>query len=254
MCLSVAPASFSETIQYVGRKNHPWLGRIEVLGYQNRAQNLHAGPNAMVLHIPARLTEANFIDVSDYAVLQRMVSTIWQPGPGGAGYGSYGGFGGSSPVQVFDHGTYTILVAENPTKIPAALKQVPRNRRPQLRRELFRFYARNFPNHSLVLCCFDGTLQADPLLMWYPPADERVYVLPSLDGHTGRAPDLEQYVSVDHWLVFGGDDFPEHWGRSIEYPGVSDHVRSFLPDRITGTYRGGGVPNGDFAISRANLA
>jgi hypothetical protein len=255
MCLSVAPASFSGTVLYAGRKNHPRLGRIEVLGYQNRAQNLHAGPNAMVLHVPARLTEANFVDVGQHDVLETMVATVRRPGePGGPAYGSYGGYGGGAAVQVFDHGMYTILIAENPTRIPAALKRVPRNRRPQLKRELFRFYAKNFPHHSLVLCCFDSAFQADPLLMWYPPADERVYALPALDGHTGRAPDLREYVSVDHWLMFGGDDFGGYWGQPVDYPGVPDDVRQFLPDRVTGTYRGGHAPNGDFAISQANLA
>ncbi|MDT4993472.1 MAG: hypothetical protein QOH97_3364 [Actinoplanes sp.] len=50
MCVSAAPASFSETILYAGRLNHPGHGPIEVLGYQNTAMNQTRGANAMLLH------------------------------------------------------------------------------------------------------------------------------------------------------------------------------------------------------------
>ena len=52
MCVSAASASLSNTIVYCGlaEKN----GRVvHVMGYQNRAENLAAGPNCMILHLPA---------------------------------------------------------------------------------------------------------------------------------------------------------------------------------------------------------
>lgn len=62
MCVSMDQAAFSGTTLYAGRRHHPEHGLIEVLGYQNTAVNLAGGPNAMLLHVPARaLTPENFL-------------------------------------------------------------------------------------------------------------------------------------------------------------------------------------------------
>src|SRR5688500_18360966 len=65
MCVSAAPAHFSDTVLYVGRVDHPVFGHIEVVGYQNTAVNLSRGPNAMLLHLPAvTMSPANFLDTT----------------------------------------------------------------------------------------------------------------------------------------------------------------------------------------------
>src|SRR5439155_17166901 len=91
MCVSAAPAEFSGTILYVGRHQHPEHGPVEVLGYQNTAVNLAAGPNAMLLHLPASdLTRANFLDTSEHPeVLRDMVAAL-QPAVGAAPAGGVG--------------------------------------------------------------------------------------------------------------------------------------------------------------------
>lgn len=91
MCVAAAPARFTGTILYHGLRNHAEHGRVHVLGYQNTAQNLAPGPNAMLLHLPAAgMTRANFIDTSRCPrVLRDMVDTL-RPvsrGPAGA-YGA----------------------------------------------------------------------------------------------------------------------------------------------------------------------
>jgi hypothetical protein len=257
VCMAMAPATFSGTTLYLGRKQHPTLGRIEVLGYQNEAQNLAPSPNAMVLHIPARLTQDNFIPVGkDSNILATMVEAV-RPRPD-MGYGAAPGSAaayGAAPVQVFDHDIYTILVAEDPTQIPAALHRVPEHKRPPLDPGLFQFYATAFPHHSLVLCCFDNTdaRQAKPLMMWYPPAFEDWYVLPALDGHTGRAPDLNEQVGTDHWVIFGSDDAPYGWGTPVTFPWVDPWLGTFLPGRVAGQQFQGWARNGDFAITHNDL-
>ncbi|MGY0232300.1 hypothetical protein [Longispora urticae] len=63
MCVSAGPAEFTGTILYAGRRHHPEHGPIEVLGYQNTAVNLAGGPNAMLPHVPGRVTREQFLHV-----------------------------------------------------------------------------------------------------------------------------------------------------------------------------------------------
>lgn len=251
----MAPASFSGTILYAGRKNHPVHGTIEVLGYQNKAANLARTPNAMVLHIPARLTQDNFVDVgmgSD--ILTCMVEAINPPGYG-ISYGSADYAGAPPAVQVFEHDIYTIVLASDPTQIPQALNRVPRNKRPTLDPALFDFYAQMYPHHSIVLCCFDNSEAqlAKPLLLWYPPPYADWIVTPALDCHTGGVPDLNAVVATDHWLVYGVDDAPLDIGERVVYPSAGRALRDFLPDRVVGMKHAWPAPNGDFALSIQDL-
>jgi hypothetical protein len=66
MCVSMDVAEFSGTTVYAGRQHHPAHGLIHVLGYQNTHLNLAAGPNAMLLHLPAlSMRPDNFVSVGD---------------------------------------------------------------------------------------------------------------------------------------------------------------------------------------------
>jgi hypothetical protein len=78
MCVSMGPAEFTGTILYCGRRLHPDHGRIEVFGYQNTAANLATGPNAMLLHLPARsVTSRQFLPSSHAEhVLRDMVEAV----------------------------------------------------------------------------------------------------------------------------------------------------------------------------------
>ena len=81
MCVSTGPAEFSSTILYCGRRRHPEHGWVEVFGYQNTAVNRAVGPNAMLLHLPARaVSSASFLPVDGAErVLHDMVGE--RPGP-----------------------------------------------------------------------------------------------------------------------------------------------------------------------------
>lgn len=253
----MAPATFSGTRLYAGRKNHPRLGEIEVLGYQNMAVNLSPTPNGMILHIPARLTQDNFIHVGNSSsILTRMVEALEPPMFGG----SYGGApmqgGAPAGVQMFEHDVYTVLLAEDPTQIPNALNYVAPNKRPPLDPGLFQFYAQVYPRHSIVLCCFDNmdSYLAKPLLLWYKPAYKDWIVTPALDGHTGGVPDLNSMVATDHWLLYGADNAPEGVGVPVRYDyGMDPGLREFLPDRVVGMKHAWPAPNGDFGLSIQDL-
>ncbi|MGH3648095.1 MAG: hypothetical protein ACRDTM_13085, partial [Micromonosporaceae bacterium] len=168
MCVSMAPAEFSGTILYGGRRQHPRYGPVEVLGYQNTAVNHATGANAMVLHLPSpALGQEHFVPVGEHRdVLQRMVNALRPPPTAGA----FAAVGVAPAVTVFEHDIYTVVLASDPTQIPGALSRVPERKRPALNPELFDFYAKVFPQHSIALCCFDNAdaQQASPLLIWYP--------------------------------------------------------------------------------------
>src|SRR2546429_1880227 len=218
MCISVAPAEFTGTILYVGRHTHPQHGPVEVIGYQNTAVNLADGPNAMLLHLPAtEMTRANFLDATATPdVLRDLVDALR---PASWAQPSRAPVAAGAAVEVFDHDIYTVVLAADPRDIPAALTRVPQHKRPQLRPELFEFYADTFPLYPVALCCFDNAdaRRAAPLLMWYPPIFTNRMTAPALDCHTGAAPDPDGLVRTDHWVVIGLDDAPDGWGVPVRY-------------------------------------
>lgn len=261
MCISTADAAFSGTVLCCGRQRHPEDGGlIHVLGYQNTAENLADGPNAMLLHLPTgQLTPEQFISVgSDDDVLRRMVDAVAPPEVETDGM-DWMDAGPEPVVRVFEHDVYTVLLADDPGLIPAALHRVPWKRRPQLTPELLTFYAERFPDHAIALCCFDNAdaKRAKPLLVWYSPHDPDQLTVPALDSHTGGAPDLDADVPVDHWVLFSSDEAPsDGWGAPVAHPERMRHrLRSFLPDRVVGRYYGDGqtLRNGDFGIRHRDL-
>jgi hypothetical protein len=256
MCVSMDEAEFFGTIVFCGRIRHAEHGLVHVLGYQNTAVNLASGPNAMLLHLPTRaLTPRQFLPVGRAGdVLQRMVDAVTPA----AAAASMGMDPEPGSVVVFDHDVYTVVLAGDPTAIPEALDQVRPNRRPSLDPDLLRFYADHFPGHTIALCCFDNAdaQQAKPLLLWYPPHDPDLLTVPALDCHTGKAPDLDATVPVDHWVLFATDEAPQDWGNPVEYPADMRHsLRDFLPDTVLGSYYGDDeeLVNGDFAIGHRDL-
>ena len=133
-----------------------------------------------------------------------------------------------------------------------SIEQVPAHKRIVPNTPLFDFYAHHFPGYPIALCCFDNqeARDADPLVMWYRPLDASRFLLPALDCHTGAVPDLDEEVEVDHWLIFGSDEMPEHVGVPVRYTDrhMRTRVRLLLPTRVVGTHLQGRMRNGDFSL------
>ncbi|WP_418957883.1 hypothetical protein [Streptomyces tritici] len=260
MCVSTAPAEFTGTTLYAGRQTHPEHGLIHVLGYQNTAVNHADGPNAMLLHLPAvGMTPQNFVSVGQHAdILSRMVEAVRPPVASDEADDGMAWMGYDEPpaVHVFEHDVYTVVLAQDPTLVPAALAQVPFHKRPVLSPELFAFYAEHYPDHAIAVCCFDNAQarHAKPLLVWYEPLDADELWLPALDCHTGSAPDLDARVPTDHWLLFGSDEAPADWGVPVSYgPKLRHALERYLPGRVVGTYCDEPLPNGDFVLRHDDL-
>ena len=210
MCISASAAELSGTILFAGRRLHRVHGWVEVLGYQNTAANQAAGPNAMLLHLPARkVTSAQFLNVGRCdKVLRDMASAVQAVGAGRSLSDEVDWMGGGR-VEVFERDIYTIVLADRATDIhiPRALERVPERKRPVVSHDLLTFYADCFPSYPVALCCFDNAeaMQAKPLMLWYRPLDEERLVLPAIDCHTGAAPDLAASVRTDHTVVHRPD-------------------------------------------------
>jgi|SRR5579859_6625313 len=259
MCVSTAPAQFTGTTLFLGKKYHPQHGWVFVLGYQNTAQNLASGPNAMLLHLPAvGMTQQNFLDTrSCRHILRDMVTSLMPQTRSHS-------FGGMSKghVQVFEYDIYTVVLATDASLIPNALPLVPAHKRIAVNQPLFDFYARCYPGYAVALCCFDNQQaeEAAPLLMWYHPMNPDVFMLPALDCHTGRVPSLSDHVDVDHWVILGTDDLPRGISSSVYSTNhVPAEIDAFLPQYIIGKRFRGKMRNGDFSIhhrevERGNLA
>ena len=253
MCVSAGLAEFSGTTLYAGRRTHPEHGLVHVLGYQNTVANLAAGPNAMLLHLPAvGMTPGSLVAVGqDSDFLDRIAA-----GAIPVSRSARVDWMDAAAVQVFEHDIYTMLLAPDATMLSSALHRVDPRKRPTLAPDLMAFYADHYPRHAMLLCCFDNAeaQRAKPLLLWYHPQEPDLLVAPALDCHTGAPPDLTAPVLVDHQVVFGTDAAPAGWGSPIHYsPDMRRQVREFLPDFALGHRHQGWLPNGDFAITHDDL-
>ncbi len=249
MCVAAAPARFSATILYCGAVDHPRHGHIHVLGYQNTPQNLAAGPNAMLLHLPAvEMKREQFLDTSSCrSVLRDMVAAVDDPPRPGRSMVLADAMPG---VDVFEHDIYTVILADDATLIPAAMSMVEARKRIAPDPELCAFYARWFSGYPIALCCFDNrdAAKAAPLLFWYRPRHPDELAMPAIDSHTGGAPDLDADVAVDHWVITAGAG-PDS-GAAVHYRDeIPSGLREFLPSHVLGSRLHGTLPNGDFVIS-----
>ncbi|TSC83247.1 MAG: hypothetical protein G01um101419_77 [Parcubacteria group bacterium Gr01-1014_19] len=260
MCVSLAPAHLSKTILYVGealvdRKN------IHVLGYQNRAQNLAPGANAMILPFPAEygsMTPKNILSTKDcpniLKDMERALTPVRRTLSLGADSMTRGAKG---IVQVFQHDIYTIVLAEDARDIPGALKLVPKDKRPKLNKKIFDAYAKWYPGWAIALCCFNNkdSAEAKPMLWWYDAVDHGNFFAPALDCHTGDVPDLTALVDVDHTIVTSMKT-EKFIGSPVFYRDqerISPEVRAYLPEKVEGRMIQGRIPNGDFFIRKLDF-
>lgn len=246
-CCSLAPADFHGTrglaaeVEVKGQKVH-------LMGYQNTAQNKADSANAMFLPIPARkgsMTEKNLLDVSscphfleDIANAQDRGRTL-----------SFQSAEGPNQVQVFDHGLYTVVLAQDAKDIPNALNRVKPERRPQMAPAIFEAYSKWYPGWTFALCCFNSreATQGEPMLWWYEPLNPEQLFFPALDAHSGQPPDLRAKVQVEHDLAVSTDDMEK--GIKVRYrEEIGPNLAAYLPKRVLSHHLEGSQPNGDFVF------
>lgn len=268
-CCSLWPARFSDTRGYVAEAMMKGQ-RVHLLGYSNRAKNLaikggKTRGNAMFLPIPAvpgTMSEQNLLDMSKAKnVLKDMELSLnknWQWQRRGD---TKALFTLSPEVQVFEHGVYTIVLAQRPSAIPLALSRVPERKRPMLNPKIFEAYEKWYPKWTFALCCFDNkdSKDAEPMLWWYQSMFPQVLFFPALDCHTGAVPDLKATVDVDHFLAASSPELdllrnskedPDELGKVFYTDSaIPPAVKQLLPKNVIGTTMKGDFEQGDFLVN-----
>lgn len=254
MCCTLGPAHLSKTILYAGEAIRE--GRtIHVLGYQNRAENRSPGPNAMILPFPAAASMGrdNVLDLRSAPTVLEEYTRVVAAKPATKS-GRLEDMLLSLGAEVFDSGSYTIVLARDARAIPDAIDQVPEARRPLVTRAIFEAYAGWYPDWPIALCCFDGTMDAEPMLWWYEPVDPSRFFMPALDAHDGEPPVIGARVEVDHTLIWGSSIRPDGIRVHFRDP-VPSQLRPFLADRVWGVdMHDQRLRNGDFVLSVDKLA
>lgn len=260
MCLTLEPAKLSDTILYAAETLHE--GKlVHVMGYENAAENLASGPNAMLLPIPTdmHLGPGNTLDMRQAKSVLKDYRTAIHNADRRLSRGMSKGFGADSlddDVQVFESGSYTVVLARDARDIPAAMKHLPANKRPgRMNQAIFDAYAKWYPGWPLALCAWDGSVKAEPMLWWYEPKDASRLFLPALDAHDGNPPDLSAKVDVDHTIAVGSVSAPN--GHNVRFQDeVPADLRPFLATKITGHEfpEGTKLQNGDFSIPMKHVA
>lgn len=241
MCMTFGSARLSQTRLYAGEAR--FAGKyVHVIAYQNKATS--AGPNAMILPIPAAapLTEQNVIDTRSFSSFLddiHRANYIPSSSPYAARSASY-----SPRVRVFVVGSYTVVLAARPSAIASALARVPEQQRPDVNPAMLQAFDELYPGWPLAVCCWNGKIHAEPLLWWYEPKMPGWLFAPALDAHDGEPPHLRAEVTVDHHVAFGSTLDP--FGNEVHYdapvPGIA---RGLLPTRVRGARLTGTMPNGD---------
>lgn len=206
MCLTLEPSRMSGTILYAAETI--FNGKlVHVMGYQNKAENLGSGPNAMLLPIPSAsvMGPENAIDMRACKNVLKDYEQAYldqKPRTRGLTKGLSDSMDFSrAAVQVFDSGSYTIVLARDANYINTALEQVPENKRPNPRPDIFGAYAKLYPGWHIALCCYDGAVEAEPMVWQYEPLDPAHLFAPALDGHDGKIPNMNVRVDRDHTII-----------------------------------------------------
>lgn len=246
MCITLSVAEMSNTRLYAGEAR---IGDkyVHVIAYQNNATT--KGPNAMILPIPAAVMPGpeNVIDTRGFASFLDDIhqATKIKDAPLS--------FGGGYEAEVFDVGSYTVVLAERYEAVAQAIAGVPSKRRPAVNPAVLRAFDELYPGWPLAVCCWDGAINAEPLLWWYEPKSPEWLFAPALDAHDGGPPNLDAHVFVDHFVAFGSTLDPV--GEEVRYAGTIPAIaRELLPTRVFGTRIDHTMPNGDFWLSTTALA
>lgn len=252
MCITTKRSILSSTRIYAGEAEHN--GKyVHVLAYKNSAKSLEDKPNSMVLPFPTNvpMTSENLIDTTNFKdFLQDITNASKITNDHDGLTKSAIRCSKSLSVQVFDSGSYTVVLAHDVSKIKEALQLVPENKRPDISSEFLEGFGKLYPDQPIAVCCWSGTIEPEPLLFWYEPSDKNNIFIPTMDAHDGNAPVLHEKVKVDHIISFGSttQDFN---GKHVNYGAntLKSKYVSLLPKKVHGVRIFGNYTNGDMFVN-----
>ncbi len=267
MCMFSGPTEVTDrTTICCFEARHPETDHlIHVMVYDNAVRSLAAGPNCMLLPVPAEsvhMGPENMLDlrqvphlIEDYAraVQARTLGHDGSDSRRGGGARSF------DAPQVFEHGSYTVVLAQRAGDIQGALSRVPEDRRPRVRVDLLDALGTLYPEpwHKFLLCCWSGRggVKPEPVGLWYQPLDRTSLFFPRLDAHDGGVPVVGRGTRVNHRLIAGsklrGTRRLSRVRRTGDVPAT---LEPFLADLVCGAELTGGRPNGDSRFPLAALS
>ncbi len=259
MCCTFEPAKLSNTIIYAAEVLHLHDADLRhVIGYQNSVHSRRGGPNAMLLPFPAKgkVGRENLVNGEKFkGILKRYETSVERYRPRSRsftkGLDSDRLLGSAvSSFEVFESGSYTIVLAERSDGLIPALAEVPVEKRPALTKEFAQALGKLYPDWPIALCCFNGSMdEPEPLFWWFKPRFPEVLFAPAIDAHDGHPPNLEEQVHRDHTIAFAsyasGRPLDKSLQRDIERTVPSEHQWLFSA-RVCGRKFEGSSRNGDF--------
>lgn len=257
MCCTFTKSVMSKTRIYVGEAEKDGK-HVHVMAYQNVAKTL--GPNAMVLPFPTDVAmgPANMIDTRKFKSFLKDISEASRQITKGFSAGGMRGERrgmtlGAKAAQVFDVGSYTVVLAENVDQITEALTRVPAHKRPTVSQKFLNGYGDLYPNDPIAVCCWNGSIEAEPLMWWYEPRDRTELFIPTMDAHDGGAPNLHEEVQTDHIISVGS--VGPTGGHQVRYSSqdIPEGVKDLLPSYVHGHKLPTFLENGDCFVKTASL-
>lgn len=207
MCISSGESEMTKTRIYAGETMRN--GKLHhVLAYQNNAENLSNGVNAMILPVPAvgELNEQNLVDVTKFSDILKDMEELMKPrrrgmtkslGDDDIIFGAAAGF--SNLMKI---GSYDVAAGSSMPNALKALAKLPAEKRPKISVGLLSTMSSMYKNWAFAICCWDGQIEAEPLVFVYEPMFPEKLFAPALDAHDGNAP-KNQRVRRDHSIMFG---------------------------------------------------
>ncbi|MEO6305159.1 MAG: hypothetical protein ABIP51_18515 [Bacteroidia bacterium] len=241
MCITSGPAILSKT-KILSCKVE---GGKHLLAYSNSVENKSITPNSMILAIPGTLSEEDFYDTTLYKdflnEIEEANKTVMKSLSRSLSSSSFS-------FTSFKNGMYQVLLSETIEGIGEALQSLPIEERPIIKEDLLSFFGSHYKKHSFVICVFSSTetISAQPIMFTYTPFDYEIVYFPSMDSHTGDAPNIKEMVEVDHFLITN-----KNVGKKLEF-------ESTVPDILKNLFFHcfefkGNKKNGDWFLVKNQL-
>jgi hypothetical protein len=245
MCMTLHASKLSSTKIYAGETKINGVYH-HVLAYKNKAQNKARGPNAMVLPIPTKHVFGPE-NAYDTRAFKGFLDDICDSTKAQA-YGRRDARKSlSRGLQVFDVGSYTVVVGTKMGEAMSAVASLPVDKRPEMNPSVLSAMAELYPGWAFAFCIWNSSqvLDAEPILFAYEPIAPSLLFAPALDAHDGNPPGHGD-VDVDHIVSFGSTLKPTGTELIKYRTPPPDLVRNILPTHAVGQRVRGRVPNGDF--------
>jgi hypothetical protein len=257
MCICAAPGNFSATKVYAGEGTYD-SKYVHTIAYQNNAESQNRyEPNAMILPFPTNvpMSRANVVNTSSFKGFLQDIADATKIHSRSLGKSMAFSAGVAGGVDVFDSGSYTVILADNIKLVPGAMSSVDDEKRIALSYRFLMGFNKLYADQPVAVCLWKGSVEAEPLLWWYEPKDKGTLFVPTMDAHDGNGPDLEANVDTDHIISVGSNqlDDSRRYNRVHYKTPLTGVAKGLLPTYVYGTELPGTMKNGDMFFKVADL-